>query len=269
MKTVEFHFDGKVALVTGAAAGLGRVLAQLLARSGADLLLTDVNTDQLAETAQLVAESDGSGRCEIYAADIGDENQVNELFAHLDHVYGSIHMLLNIAGINPLREVPERFPLDVWNDILRVNLTGTFLCSRAAAQRMATSGGGSIVDVSSIGASTSLRRGNVAYGASKSALHQLIRDLAVDWAPHHIRVNGVQPAQIDGPAWQTWRDDPTRAAWLRGVFAGIPAGRMPTAEEVAWPILFLASDAAAMITGTIVPVDGGNLSLNAGAVELP
>jgi len=192
------------------------------------------------------------------------------LFEHLDRTLGWIDILLNVADINPLREVPEHFPMDAWNAILRVNLTGTMLCSHAAARRMLARGrGGSIVNVSSIAATTSVRRGNVAFGASKSALHQLTRDLAVAWAPHGIRVNAVQPAQIDGPGWQAWREDPTRAAWLRGVMAGIPSGRMPTAEEVAWPILFLASDGTAMITGSILPVDGGNLALNAGAVVFP
>jgi len=269
-RDVAFRFAGQVAVVTGAAAGLGRVLAVELARAGADLLLTDINSDQLTETAVLVAQCGGAGRCETRAADIGSEADVAALFAHLDQTLGRIDILLNIAGINPLREVPERFPMDVWDTILRVNLTGTMLCAQAAAQRMLARGhGGSIVNVSSIAASSSLRRGNVGFAASKGALHQLTRDLAVAWAPHGIRVNTVQPAQIESAAWLTWAEDPGRAAWLRGIMAGIPAGRMPTSAEVAWPILFLASDAAAMITGTVLPVDGGNLALNAGAVEVP
>ena len=268
-RNIAFRFDGQVVLVTGAAAGLGRVLAVALRESGAQLLLTDINAEQLAETVGLVAQHGGGGRCEAFTADISSEDEVTRLFDHLDGTFGRIDILLNIAGINPLREPPETFPLDTWNTILRVNLTGTLLCAQAAGRRMLSAGtGGSIVNVSSIAASTSLRRGNVAFGTSKAAVHQLTRELAVAWAPHGIRVNTVQPAQIDSPAWQTWRDDPTRAAWLRAIFAGIPAGRMATAEEVAWPILFLASDAAAMITGSILAVDGGNLALNPGAVEL-
>lgn len=254
--------------MTGAAAGLGRVLALALARSGARLVLSDIDGDGLVETARQVGHTDASGRADVRVADVGSEHDVAALFDHVDRTCESVDMLFNVAGVNPLREAPERFPVEAWNSILRVNLTGTLLCAQAAARRMRSSGrGGSIVNVSSIAATTSLGRGNVAYAASKAAIHQLTRDLAVAWAPYGIRVNSVQPAQIDGPAWQAWREDPVRAVWLQGILAGIPAGRMPTAEEIVWPALFLASDAATMITGSALPVDGGNLALNAGAVQ--
>jgi len=158
---------------------------------------------------------------------------------------------------------PEEFPLDIWEEVLRTNLTGYFLFARAAGKRMIAQGdGGAIVNVSSIAGASSLGRGNLAYGASKSGVNQLTRELAVEWAHHGIRVNAIQPCQFLNAGWRRMVADPRRSALVQHVLAGIPIGRMGEPHEIVGPVLFLASDAASMVTGVLLPVDGGNLALN-------
>jgi NAD(P)-dependent dehydrogenase (short-subunit alcohol dehydrogenase family) len=147
--------------------------------------------------------------------------------------------------------------------VLRTNLTGYFLNARAAGKRMIARGrGGSIVNISSIAGSSSLGRGNLAYGASKSGVNQLTRELAVEWAHHGVRVNAIQPCQFLNAGWRAMVADPSRSALVQRVLSGIPIGRMGEPHELVGPVLFLASDAAAMVTGALLPVDGGNLALN-------
>jgi NAD(P)-dependent dehydrogenase (short-subunit alcohol dehydrogenase family) len=266
---VTFDFSGRVAVVTGAAGNVGFAVARALAGAGARVLLTDLDGARL-ETRLAALRAETRAECVAEAGDVGTSEGVQGIFARLDDAFGRVDMLMNVAGINPLREAPERFPLDVWDTLLRTNLTGYFLCAQAAGGRMIAAGhGGSIVSVSSIAGSTSLGRGNLAYGTSKGAVNQLTRELAIAWASHGIRVNAVQPAQIADAAWQTWFADPTRRASAERIMSGIPLGRMVEADEVAAAMLFLASDAAAMITGVLLPVDGGNLALNAGATATP
>jgi NAD(P)-dependent dehydrogenase (short-subunit alcohol dehydrogenase family) len=158
---------------------------------------------------------------------------------------------------------PEAFPLEIWEDVLRTNLTGYFLFARAAGKRMiAQDDGGSIVNVSSIAGASSLGRGNLAYGASKSGVNQLTRELAVEWAHHGIRVNAIQPCQFLNEGWRTSVADPGKASLVQRVLSGIPIGRMGEPHEIVGPVLFLVSDAASMVTGALLPVDGGNLALN-------
>jgi NAD(P)-dependent dehydrogenase (short-subunit alcohol dehydrogenase family) len=158
---------------------------------------------------------------------------------------------------------PEAFPLEIWEDVLRTNLTGYFLFARAAGKRMIEQGGGgAIVNISSIAGASSLGRGNLAYGASKSGVNQLTRELAVEWAHHGIRVNAIQPSQFLNAGWRSMVADPARSALVQHVLAGIPMGRMGEPHEIVGPVLFLVSDAASMVTGVLLPVDGGNLALN-------
>jgi NAD(P)-dependent dehydrogenase (short-subunit alcohol dehydrogenase family) len=147
-----------------------------------------------------------------------------------------------------------------------VNMTGHFLCARAAARTMITNGAGSIVNVSSIAGSTALGRGNLAYAVSKGGVDALTRELAIEWASHGVRVNGVAPCQVSTVGFlsveraRTAAGDTTAADYRRG----IPLGRAATPDEIASAIVYLSSDAASMITGVVLPVDGGNLALNAG-----
>jgi NAD(P)-dependent dehydrogenase (short-subunit alcohol dehydrogenase family) len=256
-----FRLDGRVALVTGAGGAFGRAIARGFAEMGASLFLTDINGESLEESAALVRGNDGA--CATFVGDSGSSDDVDAVFAHLDEAFDRIDILVNNAGRNPMQGRPETFPLDIWEDVLRTNLTGYFLFARAAGMRMIAQGtGGSIVNVSSIASASSLGRGNLAYGTSKSGVNQLTRELAVEWAHHRIRVNAIQPCQFLNEGWRTMVADPGKSALVQRVLSGIPIGRMGEPHEIVGPVLFLSSDAASMVTGVLLPVDGGNLALN-------
>jgi NAD(P)-dependent dehydrogenase (short-subunit alcohol dehydrogenase family) len=256
-----FRLDGRVALVTGAGGAFGQAIARGFAQVGASLFLTDLDAERLEESAAMVRATGAA--CAVWPGDAGSSTDVDAVWAHLDEAFGRIDVLINNAGRNPMQGRPEAFPLEIWEDVLRTNLTGYFLFARAAGKRMiAQGGGGAIVNVSSIAGASSLGRGNLAYGASKSGVNQLTRELAVEWAQHGIRVNAIQPCQFLNAGWRAMVADPNRSALVQRVLSGIPIGRMGEPHEIVGPVLFLASDAASMVTGVLLPVDGGNLALN-------
>ena len=258
-----FQLDGRVALITGVGGSFGRAAARGFAQAGASIFGIDLDGEAAAVTARLVQEDGGT--IETVAADVSRSDEVDGAFARLDAVFGHIDILVNIAGTNPAQGRPEDFPMEIWDHVLATNLTGKFLCAKAAARRMiATGRGGSIVSVSSIAGSTALGRGALAYGVSKAGVIQMTRELAVAWARHGIRVNAVQPCQFVNAGLQAIIEDPARAALVERMVSGIPIGRMGRAEEIVGPLLFLSSPAASMVTGVTLPVDGGNLALNAG-----
>jgi len=258
-----FRLDGAVALVTGAGGAFGRVTAIALARAGAAVMATDIDAVRAAETAALVTAE--GGRAASAPVDSADPASVDAAFAALDAAFGRIDILVNNAGINPMQGRPEDFPLDVWDRVLATNLTGYLHHAQRAARRMIAQGaGGAIVNVASIAGASVLGRGNLAYGVSKAGVLQMTRELAVDWAQHAIRVNAILPAQFINDGWRRAIDDPARRPLVERVLSGIPIGRMGDPDEIAGPILFLVSPAASMVTGAALPVDGGNLALNAG-----
>ena len=256
-----FRLDGRVALITGAAGAFGRAIALGFASVGARVFLTDLNADGLEESVAHVR--DAGGTCASAPGDSGSNSDVQAVFERLDREFGQIDILVNNAGRNPMQGRPEEFPLDIWESVLRTNLTGYFLFARAAGARMIARGeGGAIVNVSSIASASSLGRGNLAYATSKSGVNQLTRELAVEWARHRVRVNAIQPCQFLNAGWRSMVGDPNRAPLVERVLSGIPIGRMGEPEEIVGPVLFLVSDAASMVTGVLLPVDGGNLALN-------
>jgi NAD(P)-dependent dehydrogenase (short-subunit alcohol dehydrogenase family) len=264
-----FRLDGRVALVTGAGGAFGRAIARGFAEAGARVFLTDLHAERLEETATRVRAEGGT--CATWVGDTGATSDVDAVFAQLDEAFGRIDILVNNAGGNPMQGRPEAFPLDIWEAVLRTNLTGYFLFARAAGKRMIAQGdGGSVVNVSSIAGASSLGRGNLAYGASKSGVNQLTRELAVEWAHHGIRVNAIQPCQFLNEGWRSMVADPSKSALVARVLSGIPIGRMGEPREIVGPVLFLVSDAASMVTGVLLPVDGGNLALNpTGSLPVP
>lgn len=254
----------RVAVVTGAASGIGREIALTLAGAGAHVAVLDVDREGGEETSADVA---ALGREGLFApCDVSDPTHVEDAFTAVDERYGRVDVLVNDAFLGAHAR-PHEIGVEEFRRVLDVNVTGYFLCAQAAGRRMIERGqGGAVVNLSSIGGSSALGRGNFAYSISKGAVNQFTRELAIEWAPFRIRVNAVQPCQVRTPALQGLIEDPQFdsdslvATWLRG----IPLGRLAEPEDIAAAVVFLASDAAAMVTGAILPVDGGNLAMNAG-----
>lgn len=263
MTTNLFRLDGRAVIVTGAGGALGRATAVGLAAAGAGLALDDLDSDRLEATAAAVR--DAGGRCITLAGDAADATHIAALVDATERAYGWINGLVNNAGINPQQGRPEDFPNDIWEEVLRVNVGGYFRFAQAVAKPMIAAGrGGSIVNISSIAGASALGRGNLAFGVSKAGVDQLTRELAVAWAGHGIRVNSILPCQFVNEGLLGVIADPAKPGVADRMISGIPIGRMGRPEEIVGPVLFLLSDAASMVTGVNLPVDGGNLAFNAG-----
>jgi NAD(P)-dependent dehydrogenase (short-subunit alcohol dehydrogenase family) len=258
-----FDLGGRVALVTGGAQGIGKAIALILAEHGADVLICDLVEPELAQTK---TEIEALGRrAATIRADIGSEADITAMFALLDERFGRIDVLVNNVGTGA-RFHPEDLPLEKFRHVLEIGVTGSFLCAQEAGRRMIAAGrGGSIINISSIAGASALGRGNLAHSVNKGGVNMLTKELAVEWAKHGIRVNAILPCQVLTEGFQTWLDSPTFDPMLMERFlTGIPMNRLASPQDIAGPALFLASDAAAMVTGTLLGVDGGNLALNAG-----
>ena len=265
-----FGLEGRVALVTGGGAngGIGHAVAVALAHAGADVLVSDIDGGGAAETAREV-QTLGRRAASVHA-DLGQPDDVLAMMAALDREFARVDILVNNVGVGH-RSRPEALSLEDWRKVVGVNLDGTFLATREAGRRMiARSAGGSIVSISSIAGSSALGRGNFVYSVTKAGIIQLTRELAVEWAPHRIRVNAIQPAQVMTKAMDRMLSDPRLdPGTLKERFVrGIPLDRIGEPEDIAKAVVFLASDAASFITGHSLPVDGGNLALNAGGSKL-
>jgi NAD(P)-dependent dehydrogenase (short-subunit alcohol dehydrogenase family) len=259
-----FNLSGRVAVVTGGGGALGRTTAAGLAEAGAAVAVVDLSEDNAVATAGTIAAS--GGQAIGIGADLTAEDQVDRVFERVQEAYGRVDILINAISAPVDRFAPEDFPVADWNFMLSSNLTSYFLTSKAAARLMIAAGrGGSIVNFSSIAGVTALGRGNMAYSVAKSGVVQLTRETAFAWAQHNIRVNAVLPCQFVNAWWSGQLADPVHTPLVDRVVSAIPLGRLGEPAEIVGPVLFLASDAASMVTGVLLPVDGGNLTMNAGA----
>jgi NAD(P)-dependent dehydrogenase (short-subunit alcohol dehydrogenase family) len=259
-----FDLSARSAVVTGGAGALGSVVADALAAAGASVAVIDLKRADAARVAESIRES---GRHAIaVGADLSSEGEVDRAFAEIDQAFGSVDILVNAVSGPVDRYPPEDFPMSAWEAMLAANLTSYFLCSRAAARRMIAAGrGGSIINFSSIAGASALGRGSLAYSVAKGGLGQLTRESAYAWAGQGIRVNAILPCQFVNGWWTGNLGDPDRRGLVDRVVSAIPIGRLGEPGEIVGPVLFLASDAASMVTGVLLPVDGGNLAMNAGA----
>jgi NAD(P)-dependent dehydrogenase (short-subunit alcohol dehydrogenase family) len=259
-----FDLTGQTAVVTGGGGALGAVVAGGLAAAGASVVVVDLRQAAAERASQAIAAA--GGRALGLAADLSSEAEVARVFAEVDATFGRVDVLINALAAPVDRFAAEDFPLDTWNRMLAVSLTSYFLCSRAAATRMIAAGrGGSIVNFASIAGLSALGRGNLAYGVAKGGVVQLTREHAYVWAQHGIRVNAVLPCQFVNDWWAGQIADPAHRTLVARSLSGIPLGRLGEPPEIVGPVLFLASAAASMVTGVMLPVDGGNLAMNAGA----
>jgi NAD(P)-dependent dehydrogenase (short-subunit alcohol dehydrogenase family) len=241
----------RTALVTGASTGLGRATALALGRSGYDLAVTDIETGWLAE---LTADPELRGRKVVpIALELRSQESISRAMETATQELGAVDVLVNNAG-RPLQRPATEVTWDVWNEIIDINLKGAFFLSAAFARRcIEGKRGGAVVSMASTHGMTGLA-GRSVYGISKGGIIQMTRMLAIEWAPHNIRVNAVAPATVLTPSRQKILGDPEVKARM---LARIPLGRFPTAEEIADAVCYLASDAAASITGQILVLDGG------------
>jgi|SRR6185437_103169 NAD(P)-dependent dehydrogenase (short-subunit alcohol dehydrogenase family) len=249
-----FLLTGQCAVVTGGGSGIGRATALLLAEAGARVAVLDRTSEgATAVAAEIIA---AGGVASSHAADVSDEAALEAAFEAVVAAHGRIDILVNNAGI-AVRKPATELALEEWNRVISVNMTGMFLAARLAARHMLAGGRpGAIVNTASIMGLSGGLYPNVAYQTSKGGVVNMTRALALEWAPQ-IRVNAVAPTFVNTKLIAGLMGNPQTVAAIE---AATPNGRIAEPEEIASAILFLAGPAAAMITGVILPVDGGYLA---------
>jgi len=251
-QAAHLHLWKTVALVTGGDTGIGRAIALAFAREGASVVVDYHRATPPARKLVEQIESLGA-RAVAVAADISKPDEVERLVGTAVEAYGGLDILVNNAGIEEQHPFLE-MPLEVWNNVIAVNLTGVWLCTQTAARHMVErKRGGRIINISSVHEDMAMPT-NAPYCAAKGGLRMLMRTVAVELAPYGITVNDVAPGAIDTPMDAALKRDPVK---MRQLLSEIPIGRMGTPEEVAGLCVFLASDAAAYVTGATYVIDGG------------
>jgi len=247
------RLDGKVALITGAASGMGKVAAKLFASEGARVVVADVTDDAGQATSEEI-EADG-GQAAYVHADVSNPGEADAMVRMAVDRFGGLHILYNNAGIFPADDgsVTDT-PDDTWDRVMAINLKGVFLGCKYGIPAMLRSGGGSIINVASFVALMGAATPQIAYTASKGGVLSMTREIAVEFARQGIRANALCPGPIETPLLKELMSDPARRERR---LVHIPIGRLGQAEEVVNAALFLASDESSLITGSTFVVDGG------------
>jgi NAD(P)-dependent dehydrogenase (short-subunit alcohol dehydrogenase family) len=263
MKSV-FDLNNRIAIVTGGAGGIGRATCKQLGSFGARIALLDINPKSMDDAAAELKGLDID--VQTYVCNAGVESEVDATYARVAKEMGTPDILINNAAAG-IHTPPQDTTLQEWDGVIALSLTGYFLNARAfsrlviAAKKPAT-----IVNIASIAGSSAIGRGNFAYSVAKGGVIQMTRELAIEWATLGIRVNAIQPCSVNTPGWRAWVESEGEAARKLNdhLLKGIPLGRVAEPEDIAHAVHFLASEASSMVTGVILPVDGGNLAFNAG-----
>ena len=250
-----FRLDKEVVVITGGAAGLGRAMADVLAGQGAHVVILDIDAAGAATAASEIVNSGGSA--EDYQFDVLDETAVDKTISDIALRHGHIDVLVNNAGIAqrlPATEIPR----DVWERVMGINTTGVFLCARSAVRHMIAQGTkGRIVNIASIMGFSGGIYPNIAYNTSKGAVVNMTRALAVEWAPHGIRVNAVGPTFVRTSLAEPLFANPETYEEIKWF---TPMGKEAHPADIAYGVLFLAAHESKMITGHTLPIDGGFLA---------
>jgi NAD(P)-dependent dehydrogenase (short-subunit alcohol dehydrogenase family) len=261
-----FDMSGKTAVVVGAGAngGIGHVIALAFAQHGADIVSADIDAagaDTTAAQVQALGQRALSVHC-----DAAKPADVARLFQQTDQAFGRVDVLVNLPFWFP-RMRPHDLDLEGWNRTLEICLTSYFMCCQHAIRRMLhQESGGNILNIGSIAGASGMGRGNFAYSVAKGGVHQMTKELALEYGRQGIRVNAILPCQVLTPGLKNQLiADPQLAERVMPRFvAGILLGRLLEPEEFAGPALLLCSNAGSGMTGVLMPVDGGNLAMNAG-----
>ena len=249
-----FDLQGKVALVTGGASGLGAAIAAGLAERGAHVAIADID---LRGAKHVAAEiQDDGGTAGAWPLDVSQHAQVEDCVAQVAAANGPIDVLVVSAGIGLRRPAVSLGPQD-WQRVIDINLSGCWFCNQAVGRRMVERGaGGSIINIGSVVGQVGIDTGNANYAASKGGMIGLTKCLAIEWAAHGVRVNVVAPTHFRTPlVEQAIRDNPAVEERFLG---NIPLGRLGLPREIVGAVVFLASDDASMVTGHVLNVDGGH-----------
>ena len=243
-----FSLDGKRALITGGGRGIGRACALALAAAGAEVIVVSRTRKQLDEVVTEVRSAGGAAQA--VPGDLGKPEEIDRV---IETAADGVDILVNNAGISPIYKPAVEIQTDEWQHILDLNLNASFNLLRQIGRQMLAAGSGSVVNVTSVGAARALPR-LAAYCAGKGALDELTRVLAAEWASAGVRVNSVAPAFIETAMTEGLQEN---KRLNREIVDRTPMGRFGRPEEVAWSVVFLASDAASYITGHTLFVDGG------------
>jgi NAD(P)-dependent dehydrogenase (short-subunit alcohol dehydrogenase family) len=245
-----FRLDGQVALVTGASMGLGYGIAKALANAGARVVVAARNVAALEELAAEIGEEGGEAL--PLPLDLRDVGQIDAAFNQARDRFGRLDILVNNAGLGANQPALAVTEAD-WDEMMAVNLKGLFFCCQAAGKLMLAQGHGRIVNMSSQASVVGIRD-HAVYCATKGGVNQLTRVLALEWSAQGVTVNAIAPTFIYTPGTAGRLDNPE---YLGGVLARLPIGRVGTISDVAAAVIYLASPAGALVTGTVLLVDGG------------
>lgn len=254
-----FDLSGRVAVVSGAAQGLGRATALAVAECGADVMLVDRNLTGAEASAEDVRRL--GRRAATSGCDVSDPAAIAELFRRVDAEFGRVDFLGNIAGDGHLAK-PEDLTIEDLHRVFQNLVVGRFAMCQEAGRRMLAQKHGSIMNIGSLASTTALGRGHIAYSMAMGAVIQMTRELSTEWSHRGVRVNCVTPAQVINPSLASRMvDDPDLETRF---LSGIPIGRLGQPNDIQGLAVLLASDASQWITGAIIPMDGGNTAMNAG-----